>query len=210
MKRSNPVTLANEKVSIVTVCRLVGVELFDDVLGHRRKVRCPFGEIYHSDGGLAPAMRIYPETNSAYCFSCCAYYTPVSLAARAADIDRRTAALQLLDHVGYRPLGLAEQWQQLVQHEMKPDKMLLADALKTYCRRIDPEWMSRQFEPEVAGRLTRCLSLLDLVNTGDDVTMWLKSCKQAMQQALTERVLLPRTTQLCLGDADRNDEGEHT
>lgn len=184
MKRPNVVAVANEKVPIVTVCRLFGVELPDEIGGRSGKVRCPFGEIYHSDGGISPAMRIYPDTNSAYCFSCAAHYTPVSLAARAMDCDQRSAALRLLDRIGYRPMNLAEQWQQASRYQPTPDRALLADALKTYCRRIDVRWPARQFEPPVAAVLTRCLNLLDLVKSGDDVTLWLQGCKQAMRQAL--------------------------
>lgn len=154
-----------------------------------RKVRCPFGEIYHSDSGVSPAMRIYPDSNSAYCFSCAAYYTPVGLAARAMDTDRTSAALRLLDHVGYRPLGLVQQFRQAQQYEPEPDLALLADALKTYCRRIDLRWETRQFEPAVAGVLTRCLALLDLVRSGDDVEMWLACSKEVMRRTLHAQLL---------------------
>jgi hypothetical protein len=183
---TNAVAVANEKVSIVTACRLFGVELPEGVAsgGRSRKVHCPFGEIYHSDGGIAPAMRIYPDTNSAYCFSCAAYWTPVALAAKAMDSDRTSAALRLLDHVGYRPLSMAEQWRQVTEHQPELDKALLADALKTYCRRIDARWSSRQFEPAVAAVLTRCLALLDLVESGDDVELWLERCKTVMARTL--------------------------
>lgn len=186
MRRTNLVEVANEKVSILTVCRLFGVDLNEDIAagGRTRKVSCPFGEIYHSDGGISPAMRIYPESNSAYCFSCAAYWTPVSLAAKAMDLDRSSAAIRLLDHVGYRPLGLAEQFQQAVEYAPEPDRALLADALKTYCRRIDSQWLDRQFEPGVAAQLTRCLSLLDLVKSADDVALWLDRCKVAMRRVL--------------------------
>lgn len=178
--------MANEKVSIVAACRLFGVELPDGVAsgGRSRKVHCPFGEIYHSDGGVSPAMRIYPDTNSAYCFSCAAYWTPVDLAAKAMDSDRRSAALRLLDHIGYRPMAFADQWKQAVEHQPELDLALLADALKTYCRRIDDRWSSRQFEPEVAVVLTRCFGLLDLVKSPDDVELWLARCKEVMYQTL--------------------------
>lgn len=185
MKPTSVVAVANEKVSIVTVCQLLGVELPDDIgMGRSRKVRCPFGAVYHSDQGVSAAMRVYPESNSAYCFSCAAYYTPVSLAARAMDCDRKTAAVRLLDHIGHKPLDLAAAWRDAVEYEPKPDRALLADALKTYCRRIDPQWCTRQFEPGVAGVLSRCLSLLDLVTDAEAVQLWLQRCKEAMRHAL--------------------------
>lgn len=184
------VAVANEQVSIVTVCQMLGVDLPDDVgLGRSRKVQCPFGDVYHSDGGISPAMRIYPETNSAYCFSCSYYFTPVALAAKAMGVDAATAAGRLLDRIGFRPLDLAATWKNVSQYEPAPDKALLADALKTYCRRIDPQWSQRQFEPAVARGLTRCLSLLDLVVSADDVTLWLCRCKEVMRRILHTETL---------------------
>jgi len=194
LKRPNDVvTVANEKVSIVTVLTMLGVEVDDIGMGRARKVHCPFGGLYHSDQGLSPAMRVYPDSNSAYCFSCAAYYTPVGLAAKGLDTTWRKAATHLLDRIGYRPMDLAAQFKDALEYEPEPDKALLADALKTYCRRIDPDWARRQFEPRVAGILTRCLSLLDLVTSQDDVHLWLCKCKEVMRRALQpEQVSLSR------------------
>ncbi len=177
------VEVADEVVSIVTALRMFGVELDEHSL--RRKLRCPFG-IYHSDHGLAPAMRVYLETNSAYCFSCTLYLTPVSLAAKAMDCDRRTAAERLLDRIGHRPMDLAGAWRHAVEYTPEPNTALMAEALKTYCRRISPSWAQHQFDPQVAAALTWCLSLLDLVVTEQDVTLWLTSCKAAMKQVLEQ------------------------
>lgn len=181
----NVVDEANEHVSIITVCQMLGVELPDDLSFSRSiKVACPFGALYHSDGGVASAMRVYQETNSAYCFSCSQYFTPVNLTAQALDVDRRSAALNLLDRIGHRPLDPLAVWERARKYEPEPDKSLLADALKTFCRRIDSGWMTRQFEPKVASTLTRCLSILDLVHSPDDVSLWLTRCKRAMTQTL--------------------------
>jgi len=183
--RPNVVAVANEQVSIVTVCQMLRMDLPDE-LGSRRsqKVECPFGETYHSDGGVSPAMRIYPETNSAYCFSCSAYYTPVSLAAKAMDTTRQAAALRLLDRVGVKPRDLAADWESAKEYQPQPDKALMADALKTYCRRTSADWSQRQFEPDIARALNRCFALLELVKSGDDVGLWLASCKEFMHRAL--------------------------
>lgn len=210
MKPPSAVDLANEKVSIVVVCRMLGVQLPDHyAAGRAQKVRCPFGEIYHSDGGVSPAMRIYPDTNSAYCFSCAAYYTPVSLAARAMDTSRQVAAVRLLDHIGHRPLDLAQQWQHVKEYEPEPDRALLADALKTYCRRIEPDWATRQFEGPVARVLTQCLSLLDLVKSADDVTMWLDRCKVAMRRVMhREELSLAQKYDVLWRDRNQDVEGD--
>lgn len=180
--RSRVIDLANEQVSIVVVCQLLGVPLDGEQL--RRKVHCPFGAVYHSDGGLSPTMRINPEANTARCFNCEQTFTPVRLYAHAMDLSLRVAASRLLDHVGYRPLDAATVWRQAQQYRPAVDKALLADALKTYCRRICPGWPDRQFDPQVAATLTRCLAILDLVLTPADVAHWLDACKVAMTNVL--------------------------
>jgi hypothetical protein len=192
VRRPNVVTVANEKVPIATVLRLFGADAPEDVeTASSRKISCPFGTVYHSDGGVAAAMRVYPESNSAYCFSCGVYYTPVSLAARALDTNRQTAALHLLDHVGLRPQDPFEAFQSAASYEPTPDITLLAEALKTYCRRVDPAWPNRQFEPEVAAMLTRCLGLLELVGSAEAVLLWLERCKEAMRSVLYRQPLSP-------------------
>lgn len=183
--KSNIIETADERVSIALVCRMLGVDLPDDVeSGRSRKVHCPFGSLYHSDGGVDPAMRVYPDTNSAYCFSCRSYFTPVGLTAKALDVDRRTAALRLLDRIGHRSLDPGVVWRTAADFEAPPDRALLAEALKTFCRRVCPDWATRQFDRAVSVSLTRCLGLLDLVRTDDDVGLWLGRCKKVMRRAL--------------------------
>lgn len=179
---------ANEHVPIALVLRMLGTEVPED-LGARssHKVRCPFGDVYHSDHGASPTMRVYTDSNSVFCFSCSTSYTPVRLAAKGLDLDARTAALRLLDRIGRAPLDLAARWRTAIEYEPEPDKAQLAEALKTYCRRIDPDWNTRQFEPAVATRLTHCLRVLDLVHTAEEASMWLTTCKQVMLVALETR-----------------------
>src|SRR3954466_13862718 len=101
MKRST-VAVANEVVSIATVCRWLGVQVPDDD-SLRSKLYCPFGEFNHSDGGRDRALRIYPDSNSAYCFACSELFTPVKMYARMTDDGNwRAVAATLLGKVGYR------------------------------------------------------------------------------------------------------------
>ncbi len=188
MKKRSPIAVANEKVPIGDVLRMLGVDLADDIESSRsRKISCPFGPLNHSDRGLSPAMRIYPDTNSVYCFSCSAYFTPVSLAARAMDLTWNDAAARLLERIGYKPLDLAGAWKEAVEYTPAPNRSLMADALKTFCRRTAPDWDERQFEPPVASTLTRCLAILDLVSTAQDVHDWLTTCKTAMARVLQRK-----------------------
>lgn len=201
------IDLANEQVSIVTVCQLLGVPLTGDEV--RRKVHCPFGQIYHSDGGTSPTMRINAEANTARCFNCEQTFTPVRLYGQAMELSLRVAALRLLDHVGYRPLDAATVWRQAQQFRPEVDKALLADALKTYCRRVCRGWSERQFDPAVAATLTRCLAVLDLVLTPDDVASWLGTCKAAMSNVLNTQVPSVRENGgVLLGDVQADSEGD--
>lgn len=184
MSRLSVVSVANEKVPITTACRLCGVPTPDLSLGRSTKLRCPFGEVYHSDGGVEAAMRVYPDTNHAYCFRCQAAYRPVQMYALANGLSYRDAAVDLLDHIGYKPATLADLWANAVRREIPPDTTLLAEALKTYCRRVCPDWDDRQYTGDTAAALTRCLSLLERVSSDQEAHDWLNGCKAFMDRVL--------------------------
>lgn len=173
---------ANERVSIVKVCRLIGMDVSEGAAG---KMRCPFGMFNHSDGGTAKALRIYTESNSAWCFSCRIYYTPVRLYAEAKDLSRKDAALLLLEEIGWKPVSQAQRWADLVSPiKESVDISMLALALRTYCARVCSEWEELQLNPEVAELLSRCLALLDRVSTAEEAEHWLETCKTVMNRKL--------------------------
>jgi len=178
------VDLANENVSIAWVCAQVGVSLpewFDNVKSV--KVHCPFGALSHSDFGFETAFRVYPETNSAYCFAGCGFYTPVWLYAQAKDLRAREAAEVLLDLVGYRSRTPDEEWERVSQVRERVSEIDLTEALRAYCSR-EPSWESRQFDPSVSATFARCLELLPRVRSVSDSRRWLEACKTVMARAL--------------------------
>jgi hypothetical protein len=181
----SPITVANEQVSILYACRLIGMDVPETLDGRPPKVHCPFGPIYHRDQGAEAAMRIYPDDNHVYCFAGCGYFTPVSLVAHAWDTDRTSAAVDLLERAGIKPLTLAQAWAQASTTERLPDIALLAEALKTFCARIDPTWSTRQFTPVISAPLRRCLLLLDHVHTEEQAHQWLDVCKLVMRRVLS-------------------------
>ena len=182
---TNPaIDLANTRISIITACRLVGMDIGDEVgYGRSRKLHCPFGPIYHTDQGVDPAMRIYPETNHAYCFACTMSFTPVWLVAQAWGLSPAAAAVNLLDRSGYRAASLRETFAAASAWTPRPEPTLLCEALKTYCRRIHPAWEDIQFSADVAGTLARCLAPVDLVTTPAQADQWLSACKLIMARA---------------------------
>jgi hypothetical protein len=176
---------ANEKIKITDVLTSIGVFVPSTILnGGNKKVNCPFG-FYHSDGGFSKAMRIYITSNTAFCFSCSKSYSPVSLAAAAWDISWPNAAFRLLEDAGFKPKTIEERWATATTPiHNSVDLISLADALKTYCSGISPDWTTRQLDDTIAEKLNQCLSLLDSVRTDEDAIKWLQICKTVMSKML--------------------------
>lgn len=190
MKPKSLIAEANERVSITLACRLVGIEIEAGRTEGSTKTYCPFGQFYHSDGGKEPALRIYPQTNSAYCFSCKKFFSPTTIVSDAFGISKKQAAVELLDRVGYKPLSALELWEGVQERPPKPDTSMLSMALKVYCFRICSDWNKLQFESEIAGILDKCLMLLDNVETAEDAELWLSNSKKVMTKLLTKKVTI--------------------
>lgn len=184
IKKKSHINLANENTDIFMVLGLVGMFVAPVYDVHSIKVHCPFGDISHSDFGVERAMRIYPGTNSAYCFACQRLYTPVNIYASAKDIGFEEAASDLLRESGYQPRTLEEMWDSAQPKPQSPDLPMLGLALRVFCERIDPDWQTRQFEPDISSFLDSCLSLLSTVRSEQDAAEWLKGTKQVMKNCL--------------------------
>jgi hypothetical protein len=133
------VAVANDTVAILAVCREIGMSVPGDVPhGRSVKVYCPFGPVYHVDHGVETAFRVYPHSNSAFCFAGCGYFSPVRLFADARDLNRQEAARQLLDLAGYKPVDLAAAWEHVQSPERYVDQSSLAEALKVGASSVRP------------------------------------------------------------------------
>ncbi len=183
-RKQSLITLANEQVDILLVCRWVGVYVPDEVMGRSVRTHCPFEAVYHLDYGDSAAFRIYPDSNSAYCFAACGYFTPVWLAATAWNQGTQDAAAELLSRIGYEPEPISKLWAKAQNRELPPDLTYLSLALKTYCERVDSDWESHQFDVGVSTTLDRCFALLDRVFTSEEAKTWLSGCKVIMQRVL--------------------------
>lgn len=180
------IELANTSVKITDVLASIGIYVPAVTSnGTSRKISCPFGPVYHSDGGLEKTMRVFHASNSCYCFRCTKRYDPVSLTAEANDCSFYNAAMMLLDQVDLAPKSIEQRWAEVLQPEIKEvDLIALADALKMYCSRICSNWITRQLDPDVGVKLNMCLELLPSVKSEQDAVKWLQVCKQAMNQTL--------------------------
>jgi hypothetical protein len=175
------IQIANERLSIVTALRQAGAEASD----FGGKQFCPFGHMYHADGGYDKALRVYTESNTAYCFAGCGYFSPVKLIALAKDIDEQDAAEYILELTGYVAPTLDSLWEHANRDPRKVDHGALTDALKLACSRMSPDWEERQLDDDVATRFRKCLALLPKVRTEQDAETWLSNTKKIMRKALT-------------------------
>jgi hypothetical protein len=167
------------QVSVVGLLRQLGVNVPDIEYGSV-KVYCPFG-ILHPDHGITRAMRVYPESNTAFCFSDCGHFTPTKLAAQAWDLSREDAADRLMDQVeAETPLPVEDLFQ---VGAGRPSGEALSEALRVYCQRQNG-WSGVEFTSEVVAKLGRCLDLLPGVVSPQDASKWLEGSKVVMERAV--------------------------
>lgn len=183
MKPRELIALANSRMSIVSACNMLGVSVGEFAYGSI-KTYCPFGQLWHQDGGSTKAFRVYAATNSCFCFAGCGMFTPVTLLAKARDMTNEESAEWILVHTGYVEPDFQSQWDALTSRPTSVDRDSLTEALKTACAGMDPAWEDRQFDPEIAKRFTACLGLLPKVQSAEDATQWLSVTKTAMSRAL--------------------------
>ncbi len=176
------IRLANEQMDIVAACIFIGM---DDMIAARSKTYCPFGELMHEDGGRSKAFRVYPETNSAYCFACIKAFRPCQLVATDRDITEAEAAEVILEEVGYVAPDVNSRWEAAVAEKVVVDRDGLATALKTACARFDPDWSVRQFDDDIAEVLRKCIAASRNVSTDEEARKWLDTTKQVMKKALS-------------------------
>lgn len=175
---------------VAAACELVTMEVAAELVGvstrsGKSKVRCPFGEFAHSDGGDEPSLRIYPD-NKAWCFACEKMWTPVSLCADVWDTNWETAAQRLLEHVGWRPGDYTAAWERATAAAVF-DTSQLALALTTRLARIHTGWEVLQYDTDVAECLAKCLALLTLVKDEAQARQWLEGCAAAVAAVLARR-----------------------
>ncbi len=180
------IDIANERMSIIEACNLLGMDI-PDFSVKSMKVHCPFGYLFHADGGHSRAFAIYPGTNTAYCFAGCGFFNPVRLVAMDKNVPDLQAAEMILEQTSYVAPDYEARWTALVETRPLVNQDTLAEALKVACARMVPDWDEAQFETAVSTKLRQCLALLPKVKTEEDATKWLAITKKVMQMTLGER-----------------------
>lgn len=186
MTPADVIQTANDRLTITVACNMIGMDV-DAGVATSMKLYCPFGEIYHQDGGMSKSFRVYPETNSAWCFAGCGYFNPVRLVAWDRDLTDLQAAEAILIETNYVPENYESKWEDLVQEREFVDTPSLSQALVTACHRMSPDWDTLQFDSFVAKRLNQCLGLLPKVRTAYDADLWLGASREVMSRALEGR-----------------------
>lgn len=182
------IKLANELMGIIEACRFIDMQIGEFAIASV-KTYCPFGELMHEDGGRGKAFRVYPATNSAYCFACGRPYRPVSLIATDRDIPEFAAADLILEEKGYVAPDYEARWDAVTEEKQVTDVDSLASALKIACARMVLDWEDRQFDEHVASTLRKCLAASHKVTTEAEAREWLDKTKLVMS-----RVLAPKET----------------
>jgi hypothetical protein len=177
------IKLANELMGIIEACRYIDMHMGDFAVASI-KTYCPFGEVLHEDGGRSKSFRVYPATNSAYCFACVKPYRPVSLIATDRDIPEFAAADLILEEKGYVPPDYEARWEAVTEQKQVTDADALGDALRLACSRMVPNWDDRQFEEGIATILRKCVAAAHKVTTDAEAREWLNTTKIVMKRAL--------------------------
>jgi hypothetical protein len=183
----SPIKIANSIMTMREACIEVGM---GDVAG-MAKTYCPFGDMYHSDGGRTRAFKVFEADNSAFCFACGRRFDPVSLIAMERDIPFRKAAEWILEHKGYVAPDYNARWEALEAKQTPVDYEALQSALKIACSRMIPDWAERQFEDRVAAKLAQCMAVSRKVSSNDEGRKWLDMSKTAMRQTLDLAIARP-------------------
>ena len=166
--------IANERITFDTAMAWAG----EGTAGTRErgmKTTCPAC-------GEQGALRVYPDHG--YCFAEQAYLSPVSLLAGKWEMDNDSAAIKVLDRLGYVPAGYAHLWER-AGRAPEPARGDLETALSLWCESNCPDWARRQYEPEAARARARCLGLLAKVRTEEDCRKWLAVSKTVMGRVLS-------------------------
>lgn len=173
-----------EKVSIVTILGdFFGIEAAHGEEGF--KTQCPIG-YEHSDGGSANALRVYPSSNSSWCFSHSQRFGPIELAELYFNLPRVQAARSLLQHYGIslHPPTTDQRWATLQESRVhRPDTGVLRELFLKKARSL-PGYDTHQYDPEVTAVVSKILRSAEDMGfdpTEEDVEKWLQTSEKIMK-----------------------------
>lgn len=183
------IEIANRLVPLWKVLQLTSVHVPDFSHGKSVKARCPYADMYHLTEDASKSMRVYPESNTGYCYMGCGVLTPVSVHARINGISYKAAAFRLLDLVGHKLKTLDEKWNDAVRSEPVFNREGYRDALVEYCRFLSgSDWTLMQYEERITSRMSSAFLVLDKASSDEDAYRWLEAAKSVMKQAIDTEI----------------------
>jgi hypothetical protein len=124
------------------------------------KVYCPFG-MFHRDGGVDRALRVYPQSNTAYCFAGCGFIDPIRLFRLTYDLSPLEAAKRLVETYGEAPQTWDARLSEALRPTPTPDLRTTLVAALHNALSADPRYGAISLEPYVMKVTRDCLMELD-------------------------------------------------
>lgn len=191
-RRGSPLIEQANAVSIFDVLRdFMGIDI-PNTGSKSWKTDCPFN-FEHGDGGRDKGWRVYPSTNSSYCFVLHGVLDPVRLIMLRKDLSAKRAAYVILENYGLlKSRNYRERYDQIVaEREMRSagvgQPAVLVEALHSSVR-ADPRYIEKQFDVEFNVVLEKALEELDVLLArkadGDEVRVWFVKANADLSRAL--------------------------
>jgi hypothetical protein len=150
------------------------------------KAYCPFGDL-HRDGGASQALRVYPDSNTAFCFAGCGFMNSVKLIQRHTGLKTIKAARHLLRLYGLsEPATFEERFQAALSPRARAASYTatLAAALHESLL-ANPLYEDLSLHPAVLEAIESQLQLLDdLDPDGTGASDWLHAASAHCRSAL--------------------------
>ena len=183
MRYTNVAEVVDVQVPIETVLyELFGIDVPPGA--GEWKTYCPLGQD-HSDGGTSRAMRVYSESNSAYCFSHGRSFTPVAIWMLKHGGPRFKAAREMAAHyeISTKPKTAEERWNSLNDsQEREIDTEVLRTSLINYARTLKG-YDAHQFEAmDLLTAILRTADDLSGEATYDTMKEWLDKSKYVLDE----------------------------
>jgi hypothetical protein len=179
------IDLANKIVPLRIVLRMGNIYVSEFTYGKSIKARCPYADIYHLTEDAGKSMRVYSDTNTAFCYMGCGVLTPVSVYAKLNGVSYKQSALFLLEKVGHKLKTFDEKWEDAVNAVQPLNLEGYREALNEMCLfYTDGEWNSLKYSSSISSSFSKLLEILDKAQSYEDADRWLEAAKKFLFKQL--------------------------
>jgi hypothetical protein len=175
------IDIANKIVPLRIVLGMTNIYVSEFTYGKSIKARCPYADIYHLTEDAGKSMRVYSDTNTAFCYMGCGVLKPVSVYAKLNGVSYKDSAKFLLEKVGHKLKTFDEKWADAVS-DTGPLKLEgYREALDEIClQHSQGQWGYLKYMSSISSSFSQLLSILDKAQSYDDADKWLDIAKQHM------------------------------